>query len=281
MTHEEAFLQDVLEAPDEDAPRRIYADWLIDQASAEGPELAERGEFIHLQCTLARLAPGERPTELVQRERKLLGTNHREWGGLFLRLGCQSWEHRRGFVESVGLPAPAFLAHASALCHAAPLRHLKLSSAALVIAQVAASVYLARMTTLDLEDNELGDEELQALLASPYLGTVTTLLLWSNQIGDNGARALAHATALPRLARLDLSANAIGDEGTRALATSPLLARLALLDLQRNRIGDGGARALLAALPAATKGRLDLGKNSLSEKLEVAFRATFAGRALT
>src|SRR4051812_3567913 len=31
MTHEDAFLQDILENREDDTPRRIFADWLLDQ----------------------------------------------------------------------------------------------------------------------------------------------------------------------------------------------------------------------------------------------------------
>ena len=34
-THEEAFLQDIVANPDDDAPRLIYADWLEEHGEAE------------------------------------------------------------------------------------------------------------------------------------------------------------------------------------------------------------------------------------------------------
>jgi uncharacterized protein (TIGR02996 family) len=278
MTHEEAFLAAILEAPDDDTPRLIYADWLLDQAAVGAPTLAARGELIHVQCALAKLAPCSRPPELQARERELLGAHHREWGSFFQRIGCHCWEYRRGFVEGVGLPTSDFLAHAPALCRATPLRHLKLYDAASAIVALAASPHLARLRELDLEHNDLGDEEALLLASSPHLGAVESLLLWSNRIGDAGARALASSPKLPALTRLDLSANAIGDAGALALASSPLLARLALLDLQRNRIGDEGARALVASPHAGARTWFELGKNPISLAVKDALRTRFAGR---
>src|SRR4051812_9175502 len=49
MTHEDAFLQAIAEAPDDDAPRLIYADWLDDHGE---PAFAD---FIRVQCEIARL----------------------------------------------------------------------------------------------------------------------------------------------------------------------------------------------------------------------------------
>ncbi len=46
MTHDDAFLQAIIERPDDDAPRLIYADWLDERGDP-------RGEFIRVQCALA------------------------------------------------------------------------------------------------------------------------------------------------------------------------------------------------------------------------------------
>src|SRR5258708_2040694 len=123
MTHEEAFLQDILENREDDTPRRVFADWLLDLPDAVS---AARGEFIHVQCDLARVPAGTpRPERLVRRERVLLETHAREWGSLFQRLGCTCWEYRRGFVEGVGLAASSLLTQAATLFRAAPVRELK------------------------------------------------------------------------------------------------------------------------------------------------------------
>src|SRR6478672_12482388 len=127
MTQEDAFLREILENPADDAPRRVYADWLMDQG---GVVNAARGEFIQIQCDLARLPPGPRPAPLVRRERELLETHGREWGSLFGRLGCTCWEYRRGFVEGVGVAAQALLSQAAALFRAAPIDELKLYGSA-------------------------------------------------------------------------------------------------------------------------------------------------------
>ena len=48
MDHEALFLQAVLENPDDDTPRLIYADWLEERGDP-------RGEFIRVQCELANM----------------------------------------------------------------------------------------------------------------------------------------------------------------------------------------------------------------------------------
>jgi uncharacterized protein (TIGR02996 family) len=66
MTHDEAFLGAMLEAPDDETPQLIYADWLEEQGDPE------RAEFIRLQAQLAGMAPDDpaRPA-LEVRERRL------------------------------------------------------------------------------------------------------------------------------------------------------------------------------------------------------------------
>lgn len=275
MTHQDAFLQDILEHPEDDSRRRVYADWLLDHPD---PVAAARGELIQLQCDLARTLPtAPRSAELVRREKALLAEHGPTWGADFLRLGCTCWEYRRGFVEGVGIPAAAFLAHGATLFRLAPLREVKLYAAGGSLAELADSPLLDHLRALDLEHNDLVDADLHKLADSPFLGRLTTLLLWCNRIGDAGLTALAGAT-LPRLRRLDLSRNQIGDAGVRGLANAPLLGQLHLLDLTSNQIGDGGARALAAAPDTAALTWLDLSRNPISPAGQQALRERFGGR---
>ena len=59
MTDTDALLRAVLAAPDDDAPRLVYADWLDENAEAlpavEARAEWARAEFIRLQCKVARL----------------------------------------------------------------------------------------------------------------------------------------------------------------------------------------------------------------------------------
>jgi uncharacterized protein (TIGR02996 family) len=66
MTQDEAFLQAIWENPEDDTPRLVYADWLQEKGDPHG-------EFIHVQCLLAAMAPDDpRRTELKVREQSLL-----------------------------------------------------------------------------------------------------------------------------------------------------------------------------------------------------------------
>lgn len=274
MTHEEAFLQEIFERPADDLPRRVYADWLIDTKGAAG---AARGEFIHAQLNLAAIPAGEpRPSALVQRERELLLAHGREWGMPFHRIGCRCWEYRRGFVEGVGLPASALLSHAATLFRIAPVDELKLYESEGFLDEVADCPQLARLSTLDLERNGLGDADLAALAGSPHLAGLKAILLWSNQVGDAGARAVL--VGLPGLVRVDLSNNVVGDDGAEALAFSPGLARLRLLDLSGNQVGDRGAAALANSGYAVSVGWVDLARNPIGAAGQAILREKLGNR---
>jgi uncharacterized protein (TIGR02996 family) len=119
MKHDDAFLQAIIEAPNDDGPRLVYADWLDDHAQPE------RAEFIRVQCELARMpADDPRRVELEAVERRLLTEYDREWAGPWVNL-AEKWEFRRGFVEVVTIPSN-LLDQAEAVLRFGPVRHVKL-----------------------------------------------------------------------------------------------------------------------------------------------------------
>jgi uncharacterized protein (TIGR02996 family) len=138
VTHDDAFLADVLATPLDDAPRLIYADWLEDAGDPE------RAEFIRLGVESARTPAVLLPGTAIRRrdgvvmgflEHDLLNPRHadlsRRQRELPARRSACDWTppplrpfsvaFRRGFVESVTLTADNFLEHAPALFAAAPL----------------------------------------------------------------------------------------------------------------------------------------------------------------
>jgi uncharacterized protein (TIGR02996 family) len=119
MTHD-AILRAVLDNPDDDAPRLVYADWLEDNGEPG------RAEFIRAQCERARLPRGDgRRAALRARERELLARHGLELAGP-LRPWLAGAGYRRGLPESVTVPPNVYLEHAGDIVRLAPVRRFRL-----------------------------------------------------------------------------------------------------------------------------------------------------------
>src|SRR5262245_52142937 len=119
--HHQAFLQAILENPDDDTPRLVYADWLEER---DDP----RGEFIRVQCRLAELDEDDpQRRDLQRREYELLANHWGEWAGPLVGR-VRRWRYRRGFVEQVRMEAGQFLKEAPWLLDLAPIQELRVDS---------------------------------------------------------------------------------------------------------------------------------------------------------
>jgi len=126
MSPEEAFLQDVIDHPDDDTIRLIYADWLEESGNP-------RGVFIHLQCESARMGADDPRRPIWQQRECWLAAEHPEWVGPDLRELALTWTFRRGFVEQVTISAPVYLEQADVLFRLAPIKKVLLDLTGVVI----------------------------------------------------------------------------------------------------------------------------------------------------
>jgi uncharacterized protein (TIGR02996 family) len=274
------FLGAVRAAPDEDAPRLVFADWLDEHARPEWAEL------IRLQCELARLAPADpRRAELAGREDWLIRTHRDQWLAPFRG---RSWKaefiSRRGFVERLRLE-PAIGDPPNT---ADDLRTLldrpvcaAITSVRVAVGDIgsempgvlAAAPQLSALRRLELVYPNVGDEGLTELARSPYLGNLTGLRVeagytkyYNRPVHSTGVRVLAESPTLTRLQELDLKYNAIDADGACALAGSPNLTGLKRLALTGNRIGDRGLRALSASPRLRRVTDLDVSCNGIGDE---------------
>jgi uncharacterized protein (TIGR02996 family) len=250
MSQEIGFLRAILEEPDDDTHRLVYADWLEEQGDTS------RAEFIRMQCARSRLPSDDpRRVEMFRREEHFLRDHGDRWLEP-LRLPLGAWHFRRGFLDSATLPASVFLLHHRLLFRISALKYLRLTQeygsgltgADELARLLAASPFLLRLNTLALPPGDLSAAGAAALAESRALSRLSSLHLGSNQIGPAGARALAESPVLAGLHFLNLNDNAIGRRGLTALVTSPHLRQLVSLDLDDNGLGDAGA--LILAAPA-------------------------------
>jgi uncharacterized protein (TIGR02996 family) len=281
----DALLEDIIEHPDDDTPRLVYADRLEEEG---GPAERARAEFIRNQIQIASLPKGDsRLPALRRREAELLNRYGKKWLAE-LGLGERSGQFVRGFLEGASLTGATYLKFAKRLASRTPLRTLRLehlgpriwrlaacpqlrSVTTLILAWpgmddadaavLAASSHVAGLKILDVRDNCLSAEGVEALLSSPHLQGGEVLFA-RNPLGQAAGTLLARNPALVRCTLLDLEGTRLGNEGLAALLQSPYLGNLVELRLRGCEIGDDGVRALVRArLPALC--RLDLGGNEL------------------
>jgi uncharacterized protein (TIGR02996 family) len=208
---EASFLQAILEEPEEDGVRLVYADWLEERGDTD------RAEFIRVQCELARIGAADpRRRELAFRERVLLKKHERAWLGP-LRGALKRWQFRRGFLGEAHLDARKFLDHQDALFRFGPVYHVHFQGASAHLPALVGSVYFPQLAAVDLSYNFLNDAAVEALAGGPYLHRLLILRLAHNFLRDRGAQAVAASPHLPNLALLDLTGNLIGDAGRQAL----------------------------------------------------------------
>jgi uncharacterized protein (TIGR02996 family) len=202
----------VLEAPDDDAPRLVYGDWLLQQKT---DEQRARGEFIQVQCALARMPdePSAERTALVRREAALLAQyelawiddaipapmpRRRRWDSMNVE-----WSFERGFVAdySPEQRADSVVPHLATITSKVPLQRLHIW---------------------------IFDEEIEELLAAPYLEHITTLTISFSSRGlQQASKALFSTTRFRSLVDLRFGWSD-ADQGPPldALLASPLVERV-------------------------------------------------------
>jgi uncharacterized protein (TIGR02996 family) len=254
MTPEDAFLADIIEHPDDDTPRLVYADWLEEHGQPD------RAEFIRVACRLAKLEEDDpQRQELGARHRDFVEKYVREWAGPLANL-AQRWWFDRGFVKGMEIHAATLLRQAETVFGSAPVRDLRLQNAEGMTGGLAACSHLERVTALYLQGSSIGDAGLRELLSSPYRKRPSTYLgrLRKLSLANTGIRPaglddlLARSHLIPDLADIDLAGNELGDDVVETLAASPLSGRLRGLNLSWC-LGAAGVRALVTS---ATFGEL-------------------------
>jgi uncharacterized protein (TIGR02996 family) len=274
MGIEDAFLHDILAHPDDDAPRLIYADWLDERGDP-------RGEFIRVQCALARLDDEDpRRWPLEEREQALLQAHKTRWRESLTNGLTGSF--RRGFIEAASMrltECEDFFVEAERSLTHHPIRKLELiarfglrivnerSTESLlrltespllgqlhglvmtgfsfndgIVRAFAASPYLRQLRELKLSQISVDDvARLRELVVLPSLSDLTKLHLDHIDLSVDVLRLLVNSSGLRKLSCLHLSGNRLSHEAIAVLAESRLLGQLETLHLDYNILGDAGA----------------------------------------
>lgn len=286
MSERAAFISAILDNPDDDTARLVFADWL------EEHNEKDRAEFIRLGCQHAQLVEDDPQWwPLKHRLEALEHTHYDDWQQELPPWARKGVSFRRGFVDGFVTSATLWIKRSEKLLTTAPLSGVRLQNVRGFLPQLLATSTLARLRWLSLGWNNLEgvmhtvaacpalanlrgfglnlahlhNDDAKALADSPHLGELLTLDLRNNRISEAGAIALANARTLLKLKKLEFSENRIGDRGLEALAGSPILANVWNFAVYQNGISDGGAIALASSPHARSLRWLALSGNSIGD----------------
>jgi uncharacterized protein (TIGR02996 family) len=304
------FLDDIVANIDDDTPRLVYADWLMENGQDD------RAEFIRVQIQRTRLPAWDAAqVRLRLREQKLLELHGEEWLAELPVIEGAKWEgFRRGIVAEVKFASFEAMRQSAHACRAvapveavtvrwprrkeavqtatpiAELRELSLTGTPTYeeLAWLADSLQLATLRALTAR--ALWAEGLAHLSASPLLARLRTLRLPTNDLGNAGISALIEAAALTALEELDLSGRGVSERyledpiirvpGMEALAGWAGLASVRSLVLSGNELGRGGLRTLLRSEHAGALKELSLRNSRLDGEALAEFTDASAGLRL-
>jgi uncharacterized protein (TIGR02996 family) len=219
--------------PDDDSPRLVFADWLLERGDP-------RGELISLQCASEQLDPADPQRQALEASaNRLLDRYGTTWTEPIRdRLGGHSVRWRRGMIEHVTVKAAPLLERPELLLELCPLvRSVGIEAVGDRLPRVLEIPWIERLRALDLSNGYLEDEAASLLASSDRLAGLESLELGSNAIADDGAAALSESAFLGRLVYLGLETNRIEDDGAVAIAENRALTSLRELDLSEVNLG--------------------------------------------
>ena len=173
MTDRDAILEAIFAAPEDDAPRLVYADWLDENGHPE------QAEFVRRHIAWSRTAEGDpaRPARYAALERS--------WNRFKIEL-TESLPHTEVRLDlyTRGLPehrynttADRFLADAADWWPLFPVRKLFLDGWIDRVREISLCKYLCRVSDLNLRGGEVDVHAARALVASPHLANVRRLVI--------------------------------------------------------------------------------------------------------
>jgi uncharacterized protein (TIGR02996 family) len=219
---ERGLLQAILEDPQFDGVRLVYADWLEEHGESE------RAEFIRVQCELEpirRRYEDERVGALRLRESDILRDHQDRWlGDLQTRLGKRWYGvhviFRRGFPDTIALPVQWYLDDGPAIHQALPLlRRVQLYRLAGLGTRLAQFPIPETLDEIDIAC-WISGADAEAIAGSRSLSQLQALQVWLGNRMDEGedelvCRALARCSEWPRLRELRVIAACDYPEGCR------------------------------------------------------------------
>lgn len=249
MADLQSFLRAMVEAPEDDTPRLVYADWLEEFGDDAD---RDRAEFIRVQCELSGMRIDS--PEHVSRSRSLRSRAfdlEQKYGKQWVaELKLPKNRHtypwfRRGMVSRLWCTVRYFIQHAASFLDVTPIEVVCLRQGTLRnFRELGRKPIWSRVPGVEFLMDETSAEDITGFLGFVPLGGLRSLTLDKRTIVPSApgwysrnvalAQTIAQCGGLSGLRRLHLNHTGVGDEGALALARSPHLAGLEVLDLSNN-----------------------------------------------
>lgn len=244
----------IVAAPDDDAPRLVYADWLSDRGDP-------RGEQIAIELALSHTRP-DTPERAALAERA--AALHASIGSPALDGIEIQFRSTRGMIEYARLQLPVLLSSDREILAIAPvLRSIEVSNVtASAILELLARPWFPRLRSLEMEYYVPGDA-LVAIAGSPAARTLDRLATHHAMLPVSAFAALGASEHLADLRTLDLGLSGTSDEAVAALLSGGLPS-LTTLRLGNNTIGTAGCEAI--ARHVAPLQHLSIGWNRVGHR---------------
>ena len=205
MTEHQQFLDAIIEQPEDDTHRLVYADYLEEQGD-------ERGDFIRLQCERERLIPNSaRYKEVLKQEEALLRKHGKRWSSELGVKMLKDPEFARGFVRHVELRATQFLKDGDTILQKAPLEMVRLPYLKGQVGKLADAGLLERLRGIDLSYLKVPFDQFELLLYSMPRLIRLRANSSSNPVDEDFAKALYKSDAANSLQHLQLANSRIHD----------------------------------------------------------------------
>jgi uncharacterized protein (TIGR02996 family) len=240
LSQHEAFLRAIFDAPADDTPRLVYADFLEENGEAD------RAELIRAQCELARMPGASDPSRAAALNRRIGElASALPWSPLARQTGQRSFARGFGAKEPIALDAAALAdpaAFRAAVVAGAP--HWFGADALAVrpgrpLQPADVEALFALPFTQQVREWDLGGHVEEVPAPDPDDATLFGLTDMHTRpvVTPAGVEALARHRGARRITALILTHNNLDNDAARALVRSPYLDNLKRLDLlQGNRL---------------------------------------------
>lgn len=262
-SHEEKDLTEHIWAnPDDDVPRLVYADWLMERGDP-------RGEFIRLQVESAALPEGNpRKLEYERRAAAVMHAHRLEWTPEVSPKF--EWRFVRGLPAAVKLAAVDLPEFVDALAEVRGLETFELNFHGVSDTDVAAwSRVFSHRVFETLRSLRLTWHVPQVLVPrlveQPWLQRLESLQLSWTMLHEDAWRALGDAGPLRHLQTFDIGLSGATDESVQALGDRPW-PKLKRLRLAANQLGTAACEALVRPGVFPHLEELDLSGNRIGKR---------------